>query len=104
MDNKKASYVLLGLYTAISPGVPPVTVCIIPHDNKFSLDDLKEWLKVMELYWKTENLPIAQIGSDFDSKNLYYLEDLAISMSGQVDDVLVSLKDWVVKPTIGEHG
>ena len=105
VDNKKASYVLLGLYTALGPGVPPVTACIIPHDNKFSLDDLKEWLKVMELYWKTKNLPIAQIGSDFESKNLNYLEDLAISMSGQVDDdILVSLQDWVVKPTTGEHG
>ena len=71
VDNKKASYVLLGLYTPLGPGVPPVTACIIPHDNKFSLDDLKEWLKVMELYCKTENLPIAQIGSDFDSKNLH---------------------------------
>ena len=59
----------------------------------------------MELYWKTENLPIAQIGSDFDGKNLNFLEDLAISLSGQVDDdILVSLQDWVVKPNIGEHG
>ena len=105
LDNKRASYVLLGSDTALGPGVPPVTACIISHDNKFSLDDLKEWLKVMELYWKTENLPIAQIGSDFDSKNLNYLEDLAISMSRQVDDdILVSLQDWVIKPTIGEHG
>ena len=37
LDNKKASYVLFGLYTALGPGVPPVTACIIPHNNKFSL-------------------------------------------------------------------
>ena len=40
LDNKKANYVLLGLHTALAPGIPPITPCIIPHDNKFSMDDL----------------------------------------------------------------
>ena len=35
LDNKKANYVLLGLYTALAPCIPPVTACIIPHDSKF---------------------------------------------------------------------
>ena len=73
-NNHKASYVLLGLYTALFPGVPPVIACIIPHDNHFSLDDLRQWMDILSSYWEKEKLPVIHVGSDYDSKNLNYLE------------------------------
>ena len=38
LNNHKASYVLLGLYTALFP----VIACFIPHKNRSSLDDLRQ--------------------------------------------------------------
>ena len=47
----------------------------------------------------------AAVGSDFDSKNLNFLEELAVCCKGEIDeDVCLSLNDWLVKPTIASHG
>ena len=78
----KASYVLLGLYTALTPDIPPVVACIIPHDNKFTLDDLREWMQLHIDYWKQEGLPVIQVGCDYDTKNLNYIEYIGLSGNG----------------------
>ena len=60
LDNKKAKFCASWLVynTALAPCIPPVTACIIPHDSKFSMDDLKEWMKIIQQYWTEENLPV----------------------------------------------
>ena len=82
LSNMKARYVLLGLYTALTPDIPPVVACIIPHDNKFTLDDLREWMQLHIDYWKQEGLPVIQVGCDYDTKNLNYIEYIGLSGNG----------------------
>ena len=46
----------------------------------------------------------SEVGSDFDSKNLNFLEELAVCYKGEIDeDVCLALNDWLVKPTIASH-
>ena len=62
-------------------------------------------MKIMRQYWTEENLPVLQVGSDFESKNLNFLEELAVCCKGEIDeDVCLALNDWLVKPTIASHG
>ena len=106
LEMAKASYALLGLYNALPPGIPPAIAWIIPHDNKFCLEDLREWMKILNTYRKKEGLPVICVESDSDTKNLNYLEYLALSDLPAEDDEVVSLSisQWAVFGKKSEHG
>ena len=96
LNNHKASYVLLELYTALFPGVPPVIACIIPYDNRFSLDDLRQWMDILRSYWEKEKLSVIHVGSDYDSKNLNYLEYLAMGDLPDEEIIVLDTPQWTV--------
>ena len=101
----KAGFVPLGLYTALTPDIPPVVACIIPHDNKFTLDDLREWMQLHIDYWKQEGLPVIQVGCDYDTKNLNYIEYIGLSGDGIRNAALeLNLSGWILHPIINDYG
>ena len=103
LNNHKASYVLLGLYTALFPGVPPVIACIIPHDNCFFLDDLRQWMDILISYWEKEKLPVIHAGSDYDSKNVNYIEYLAMGDLPDEKIIALDIPQWTVFARKANH-
>ena len=77
--------------------------CVIPHDNRFSLGDLRQWMDILSSYWEKEKLPVIHVGSDYDSKNLNYLEYLA--MRDLPDEEIIALDNpqWTVFARMANH-
>ena len=99
LTQNKAGYALLGLITALQEGIPPVYSCIIPHDNKFSVADLQEWVDLVRDDWVSKNLPITAYATDFDSKNLSVLEKLTMK---QPSSIGLHIEEWLVHGNISD--
>lgn len=83
----KAGYALLGLLCALGPNLPPVPICVIPHNNKFTKEDLQEWYQLMQKQWTDADLPVIQLSTDCEQKNLNLMESILTQSSpGETDE------------------
>ena len=55
-------------------------------------------------YWKQEGLPVIQVGCDYDTKNLNYIEYIGLSGNRIRNAALeLNLSGWILHPIISDH-
>ena len=93
MIQEKARYALLGLITALNQDIPSVFSCLIPHDNRFGVQDLTEWIAELKADWITQRLPVVLFPSDFDAKALSFLESLSHKSNRSIG---LEIEGWLI--------